>query len=700
MISVVIPVLDGEEYLGEVLGAVLSQRIDEDFEVLVIDSGSTDSSLEIVGEHMLLSDNLRLIEIPKSEFGHGRTRNLGVAETSGDLIAFLTQDATPAGDTWLAAYRNAFTLAPKVAAAYGPHLPRPGVNPLMARTLIDHFNSFGEGPDPVVQEPGDTTFLSNSNSCIARAAWQESPFRDIAYAEDQAFGADTMRAGWSKVYVPGAAALHSHDYAFPEQLKRWFDEYRGLNDSIGERTEASASHAAQIIRDSVAADDEFLKDMGMPAWRRAAWSARSAIYHTGRVGFGGLGARSAKLPARVRQAMSYERRSDSPSLLIPPSGPELYPEVAEVDKYGPAPLRSTPPGDGPMHVAWVVPPFSIGGGGHTTIFRMVQALERKGHRCSIWVHDPMGIDGKGEGTKRKRINDHYMQLSATVHNGFRHWTGADVVMATGWDTVYPVLRLEDCGARAYFVQDHEPEFYASSTKSLLAERSYRQGLHCICASPWLADIVRTKYGATATPFLLGSDTEAYQPSDVPRRRDTVVFYARHFTERRAVELGEMALTEVKKRLPDTRVLLYGTDAMQLLPFTYEHIGIVSPARLSRLYGEATVGLSLSLTNYSLIPQEMMACGLPVVELAGRACEGVFGDDGSVISLAQDNAIDIADKICELMLNDEKREQQGAAGLEFARKHTWDDAAAIVVGAIEKLYVDSSAPIGWRAGSLI
>lgn len=266
MISVVIPVLNGEEFLGELLDAVTTQSIDEPYEVLVIDSGSTDRSLEIIAAYA----GVRVISIDKSEFGHGRTRNLGVQETSGDLIAFLTQDATPASNTWLAGYRAAFNMAPKVGAAFGPHLPRDGVSPLMARLLIDHFNSFSEDGEAVVQEPGDTTYLSNSNSCIARAAWEETPFRDIAYAEDQAFGTDIMNNGWSKVFAPAAAAWHSHDYGMVESFKRYFDEYRGLNDSIGERTEASANRALQIIKESVSKDDEFLQQQGMPGWRRKA----------------------------------------------------------------------------------------------------------------------------------------------------------------------------------------------------------------------------------------------------------------------------------------------------------------------------------------------------------------------------------------------------------------------------------------------
>ena len=66
-------------------------------------------------------------------------------------------------------------------------------------------------------------------------------------------------------YVPGAAANHSHDYGMAESFKRYFDEYRGLNDSVGERTEASASKAFDIIASSVAEDQKFLEELGQPA---------------------------------------------------------------------------------------------------------------------------------------------------------------------------------------------------------------------------------------------------------------------------------------------------------------------------------------------------------------------------------------------------------------------------------------------------
>lgn len=298
-VSVVIPVYNGELYLAEVLNAVQAQQTDVRFDVLVIDSGSTDRSVEIAR-----AAGVRLRQIPNHEFGHGKTRNLAVEMTDGDLIAFLTQDATPASDRWLSAYVDAFTNVDKLAAAYGPHIPRPEATPIMARLLTDFFASFSPDGRRVVHRPGGIPYLSNTNSCIARTAWSEVRFRDIEYAEDHAFGEDVLAAGWNKAFEPAAGVIHSHQYDLVTSFRRYFDEYRGLRNSVGEKTEASTGKVFAILRRSVRADWKWLRESGHD--RALYWGAYSVIYHAGRILFGGLGARADRLPAAVRRTISLE----------------------------------------------------------------------------------------------------------------------------------------------------------------------------------------------------------------------------------------------------------------------------------------------------------------------------------------------------------------------------------------------------------
>ena len=97
-VTVAVPVYNGARYLDEVLGAVRAQRVDREVEILVVDSGSTDGSLEIAARH-----GARIHRIDKREFSHGGTRNRMMELAEGEYVAFLTQDATPAHDGWLAA---------------------------------------------------------------------------------------------------------------------------------------------------------------------------------------------------------------------------------------------------------------------------------------------------------------------------------------------------------------------------------------------------------------------------------------------------------------------------------------------------------------------------------------------------------------------------------------------------------------------
>lgn len=305
-VSVVIPVFNGADHLAEVLDAVAAQQLHEDVETLVIDSGSTDASVAIAR-----AAGVRLIEIPNSEFQHGRTRNLGVELTTGRLIAFLTQDATPAGASWLAAYARAFEADDRIGAAYGPHLPRGDANPLMARLLTEYFAEMSPNGGTVVHERGAIDFLSNSNSCIRRAMWKELPFPELPYAEDRALGAALLEAGWKKAFVPDAGAIHSHDYSLVESSRRWFDEYRGLREAVGEKHAASAGGAVSILRRSVTADHRWLKADTSYGWRAVTWwTLRSVVYHCCRIIFGGLGARAERLPAWLRSRLSLEGRAD------------------------------------------------------------------------------------------------------------------------------------------------------------------------------------------------------------------------------------------------------------------------------------------------------------------------------------------------------------------------------------------------------
>ncbi len=507
----------------------------------------------------------------------------------------------------------------------------------------------------------------------------------MPYAEDQAFARDLFQAGWLKAYAPDAGVLHAHDYPWSGFMRRYFDEYRGLHETTGHVERIGVRSTAREVRDQVARDRAYLGAQGAGGTERALWTARSAAHHGGRRVFSALGSRADRLPPTARRALSLEGRDDAagpttgpgPLTHVPPRRPkELFAEILDHEVHGAAPLLPPVPGVAehtPLHVAIVIPPFRKGSGGHDTIFRIFSEIERLGHTCSVWIDDPRGEMHEAPAVIRERIRTEFAALDAPVFVGFDDWYGADVALATGWQTVFPVLQLGATRARAYFVQDHEPEFYATAAEQRWAAETYTKGLHAICASPWLADIVRERYGGTASVFQLGQDPTVYHPRDIARRRDMVVFYGRSVTARRAVPLGLLALAELYRRRPDTRIVIYGDPKPNDTSFPYEHAGVAAQEQLAWLYSEATAGLCLSMTNYSRVPQEMMACGLPCVDLAGYSSESVFGADGPA-ELSGFSIVELADHLERLMDDETLWQRRSDAGRAFVAAHTWEAAA--------------------------
>jgi glycosyltransferase involved in cell wall biosynthesis len=678
-VSVVIPVKNGGPLLAEVLEAVRAQG---DVELIVTDSGSTDGSAELAR-----AAGAELIEIAPEEFGHGRTRNLAAERSSGELICFLTQDAVPEPG-WLDAYREAFELDPRVGAAYGPHLPFADTSPMVARDLTEFFAGFSPNGTPVLHRQGDLTFLSNVNACYLRECWAELRFPDIEYSEDQAFGVTMLEAGWVKAYHPGAAVRHAHDYGVVEFMKRFFDEYRGLREASGHVEPLGPSAAARAVRD----DLRWMREHGMPPSERARWTPRSIAHQGGRRVASALGSRAESLPGGLQRRLSLERRGTAAS---PPSdslprgravapSPSGFEDILRFAREGVAPLDAPVPGmsERPMHVAVVIPHFVRGSGGHNTIFTLVSRLEELGHTVSIWLYDPHNYMYGSGAVIRRRIVDEFMPLRAPVHRGFEDWNGADVVLATGWDTVYPSALLPGCRARAYLIQDHEPEFFATSAESLWAARTYELGFHGIAASRWLRDLLAARHGQRGSWFRLGVDGGIYRPRPVERRRDTVIFYARHWTPRRAVPLGTLALEELHRRRPGTRFVLFGQGEELHMPFPYDLLGVVSGETLAWHYSEATVGLCLSLTNFSLIPQEMMACGLPCVDLAGGSTEAELGRDGGV-AFADADPLALADALEKLLDDGDEWQRRSEAGLALVESASWDVAARQVEAGLRE-----------------
>lgn len=238
--SVVIPAKNGGKLFARVLDALLRQKTPWDYEILIIDSGSTDDTVKYCEER-----NINVISISPSEFGHGRTRNFGISKTKGEFVALITQDALPASNDWLFNLVSAVEQAPDVAGAFGRHLPYPDADPYMVRNLKLHFDGFLAWPEVLRKSDNEPRyaaelgyrqimhFFSDNNACLRRTVWEKYPYPDVDFAEDQIWAKTVIEAGYGKAYADSAAVYHSHSYSVVEAGRRAFDESAALNRLFG-----------------------------------------------------------------------------------------------------------------------------------------------------------------------------------------------------------------------------------------------------------------------------------------------------------------------------------------------------------------------------------------------------------------------------------------------------------------------------------
>jgi len=220
-VSIVIPTLNGEDTLAELL-AMLSVQTIPIQEILIIDSSSDDSTPEIANQY-----GANYIKIDRQNFDHGRTRSEAALQTSGELIVFFTQDAIPVGKRALEHLIRQFSVDDNIGAAYGRQLPSFSANP-----FATHLRYFNYPQQSDIRSLNDskrlglaTVFLSNSFSAYRRAVLQEIDFfpKDLVFGEDACAAGRILMTGWKIAYVAEAAVYHSHNYTCIEEFKRYFD---------------------------------------------------------------------------------------------------------------------------------------------------------------------------------------------------------------------------------------------------------------------------------------------------------------------------------------------------------------------------------------------------------------------------------------------------------------------------------------------
>jgi rhamnosyltransferase len=297
VISVVIPVKNGGDDLRRCLDGIAAQSREEEVEVVVVDSGSTDGSVELARARGAV-----VREIPAQEFSHGASRNLGARLANGELLVFISQDAYPLDERWLERLTGPLRDEAFVAGVYGRQLPQ-----ARARPPERYFLDFLYGAQPRRQGVSgaheltmETTLFSNVNAAMPRALWERFPFvEDIIMSEDQEWSRRVLLAGFTVVYEPAAVVRHSHDYTLGEAFRRFFDSGASADRAYlaGERASVRALRAAAV---------RYARGELAWMWRtgQRRWIPYAVVYETVKMVGLLLGANHKRLPLAAKRRLS------------------------------------------------------------------------------------------------------------------------------------------------------------------------------------------------------------------------------------------------------------------------------------------------------------------------------------------------------------------------------------------------------------
>jgi len=296
--SVIILTKNAGSRFKKMLERLINQSY-QDFEIIVIDSGSKDKTVEIAREF-----GCRVYNIRPQDFHHSRTRNLGASLSRGKYLVYITQDAYPLDKKFLEKLIQPLMEDDKVAGAYGRQIAYPNAKPMEKFFYLYFYPN-----KRVVITPEDLkdpieffishVYISDVCSAIKKDIWMKIKFDErIIMAEDKKWAIDVLKAGYTLVYEPKAAVYHSHNYDIISVFKRRFD------DGVAMRQICKLSNTILISSKAIS---YFINEMKYLFKSHRKWIPYSLLYNFARSFGFFLGINYERIPNILRRKLSKHK---------------------------------------------------------------------------------------------------------------------------------------------------------------------------------------------------------------------------------------------------------------------------------------------------------------------------------------------------------------------------------------------------------
>jgi len=296
-ISVVVPTFNGAASLPALLNSLWSQRTAHPLEIIAVDSGSTDGTIELLAGRVQT-----IVQVAPADFDHGLSRNAGIERATGEFVVLLVQDAEPVGTDWIDRLVAPLIANETLAGTFSRQVPRADASALARAQLRDYPGALTDAWTSrltggrrefdalsPVERMRRCTF-DNVASCLRRSVWVRHPFKATPIAEDVEWAREVLLAGFGISFVPDAVVIHSHDRSARYEFERTRLLHERLFRLFGLRTIPRRSDLARAMVSSLGV--HLGREWRSPAqWPRAAALAVAwpyGQYLGGRLGQSGV----------------------------------------------------------------------------------------------------------------------------------------------------------------------------------------------------------------------------------------------------------------------------------------------------------------------------------------------------------------------------------------------------------------------------
>ncbi|MGB8453990.1 MAG: hypothetical protein WCD89_16890 [Anaerocolumna sp.] len=348
---------------------------------------------------------------------------------------------------------------------------------------------------------------------------------------------------------------------------------------------------------------------------------------------------------------------------------------ARLANYDPAIIYNSNPTK-TQKITFVIERMAKYNGGQTSILRLGTELSKSGCQVGYIVYKPQTKSDMQE-CASCNLSNYQGELYT---NKYIYKLNSDIVIASSWDTVSFVKKMK--GYKMYFLQDYEPYFYSFGELFLMAGKTYEQGLHMVSLGPWNKEMVE-KNCKVISP--LDTIEFPYESREYPSCRRNYASYSgkKDFTlavylkysGKRLPCISQYLLRQVKEEFKKDGISLhlkYFGEDKSFHCDAGENLGMLSKKELLALYKRADFGMVASMSNISLVPYEMLATGLPLIEFVDGTFPYFFPENSAILTSL--SYMDLYNKIKEVIMKPQLLEEMHHTAESYLESLSWQKSA--------------------------